>query len=59
MSAPKVFICHDCGKRFNSHSAMNMHVKAMATTASHKPQMYKLRRKSILRRIMERIFRKK
>jgi hypothetical protein len=41
MSAPRVFICPMCSKRFNSVSSLNMHLNSMRNRKDHvaaKPQ---------------------
>jgi DNA-directed RNA polymerase subunit RPC12/RpoP len=55
MSAPRVFICMDCGKRFSSSSSLNMHVSAMKGRKDHTPRLPEKKRATLLS-FLKRIF---
>lgn len=56
MSAPRVFVCPKCQKRFNSMSALNMHMRAMLRSREHEATVIRKSQKSWFRRILKRIF---
>ena len=58
MSAPKVFACPACKKRFISESSLNMHVKAMAARKDHTPRLPE-KKKATLFGFLKRIFGRK
>ena len=56
MSAPRVFICPHCKKRFASISAMNMHVRAMSKNSDHRPKPIVKQRRPWWKAVLKRLF---
>lgn len=55
MSKPRVVVCDKCQKRFNSISALNMHLRALSNNPKHGMTIV-VRKKPLWRRVLRRIF---
>lgn len=55
MSKPAVFVCGHCKKKFNSTSALNMHLNSMRNRKDHVPKIPQKRRGLFLR-LLKKIF---